>query len=61
MIRVAFCESSDNPMARNGISFGVLQVQGETSTDPVQQVRDAYALWKIQGIGAWRASERCWG
>jgi hypothetical protein len=61
MLQVAWCESRDEPTAVNGTSFGVFQQQGERSSDPVQQTRDAYALWQIQGIGAWRASEPCWG
>jgi len=61
MIRVAFCESTDNPTAVNGSSYGLFQVQGETSADPLTQVADAFHLWTVQGIGAWVSSERCWG
>jgi len=61
MIRVAFCESTDNPYAVNGSSYGLFQVQGETSADPLTQVADAYHLWTVQGIGAWVSSEGCWG
>lgn len=61
MIRVGFCESTNNPYARNGSSFGIFQVQGETSSNPLVQVADAYRLWQVQGIGAWASSERCWG
>jgi hypothetical protein len=61
MIRVVFCESTDNPYATNGTSRGLFQVEGETSNNPLVQVRDAYALWKVQGIEAWASSERCWG
>jgi len=61
MIRVAFCESTDNPTAVNGSSYGLFQVQGETSANPLVQVADAYHLWTVQGIGAWAPSEGCWG
>ena len=61
MIRVAFCESTDHPNAANGSSFGLFQVEGETSDNPLVQVQDAYHLWQVQGIGAWASSERCWG
>lgn len=61
MIRVAFCESTDNPNAVNGSSFGLFQVEGETSDNPLVQVEDAFRLWQVQGIEAWASSERCWG
>lgn len=62
MLQVAKCESSDNPTAQDPSStaFGLFQELGETSTDPVQQVLDAYALWVQQGMGAWAASQPCW-
>jgi hypothetical protein len=61
MIRVAFCESTDDPNAVNGTSYGLFQVEGETSDNPLVQVEDAFRLWQVQGIEAWASSERCWG
>jgi hypothetical protein len=62
MLQVAWCESRDEPTAVNGSSYGLFQVQGETSSDVMTQVADAYN-WKYltQGMSAWVSSERCWG
>ncbi len=63
MLHVASCESHDDPNATNPSSgaHGLFQQLGITTDDPMQQVDDAYSLWRSQGYGAWSASEGCWG
>jgi len=43
------------------MAHGLFQELGVTTDDPMQQVREAFALWQAQGYGAWAASEGCWG
>jgi hypothetical protein len=63
MLKIAQCESGDNPDATQPESgaHGLFQQLGLTTDDPFEQVRDAFALWQSQGYGAWAASESCWG
>ena len=70
MLRVAWCESRDEPWvvdptpvwdgSRWVHSAGLLQVLGG-STDPLLNIRQAHALWEQQGMAAWFASRSCWG
>ncbi|HEX7355282.1 MAG TPA: hypothetical protein VF288_10670 [Mycobacteriales bacterium] len=62
MLRVAWCESRDEPSATEPHSgaHGLFQQLGEASDDPYTQVSDAYSLWQEQGYGAWAASRACW-
>jgi len=62
MLRVSWCEDrTGDPTAINGVSFGLFQERREKSSDPMQQVHDAYALWRAQGLQAWNSSRACWG
>lgn len=63
MLKIASCESSDDPYATesSSLAHGLFQELGITTDDPTEQVRDAFALWQSQGYGAWSASEGCWG
>ena len=63
MLRITNCESGGDPFAQNRYStaHGIFQLLSERSNDPLRQVQDAYALWLVQGYGAWDASRGCWG
>lgn len=58
--RIEFCESSDNPNARSWEgAVGLMQEMGG-SYDPLENIRDAYALWQQRGFEPWTSSESCW-
>lgn len=63
MMRVAWCESNDEAWVVNSYSgaTGLFQILVGGSTDAMTNVRQAHALWLIQGYGAWAASQSCWG
>lgn len=59
-LRVAGCESGFSPTAVNGSHLGLFQREGETSTDPEVQVRNAYAMYQERGWQPWGLGES-WG
>lgn len=69
-VRVAFCESSMNPRARNSTSSarGIYQIM--QSWHKINEkwlfnedvnIAVAYQLWQEQGWRPWEASRHCWG
>ena len=69
MLRVAFCESSMNPNAKNKTSTatGLFQVMASVHnvgrnwlTDPDINIKIAKQLFDKQGLKPWEASRWCW-
>lgn len=59
-LAVEWCESRDVPTAVSSEgAVGLFQELGGTM-DPVQNVRDAFALWQSRGWEPWTSSETCW-
>ena len=57
---VEWCESRDNPNAESSDrAIGLFQELGG-SFDPIENVKDAFALWSARGWEPWTASESCW-
>ena len=63
MIQISWCESRWESWVVESHSgaAGLFQILVGGSLDPLTNVRQAHALWLIQGYGAWSASESCWG
>ena len=61
--RIAFCESTDDPLATNGTSWGLFEINWPYHQDlfenplelfdPEVNTRVAYAIWKDQGWEPW--------
>jgi hypothetical protein len=61
MLRVAWCESRDESWAVSSEgATGIFQILVGGSTDPIVNTEQAHALWLVQGLQAWSASEGCW-
>lgn len=69
--RMIVCESGGNPLAKNGTSWGLAQINWPYHTDkftsleelldPATNIRIAYELWADQGTEPWISSQGCWG
>lgn len=69
-VKIAFCESSLNPIAESTISsatglFQILSVlhniPKSTLLDPDENIRIAYDFYQRSGTKPWNASKHCWG
>ena len=61
-MRIIDCESDFDPEAVDyltGRHIGLMQVRGG-STDPVENIRQAFAMWERRGFQPWAASRHCW-
>ncbi len=64
--RIMMCESSGNPLARNGQNFGLFQINYvhvkrfgiKFETDPNENIRVAYVLYKEQSWSPWQYCSR---
>jgi hypothetical protein len=62
-LSVAFCESRYDTAATNGQYFGVFQMGwrerarfGGSSLDPWEQIKAAYAYWRVAGWAPWECA-----
>lgn len=56
---VMYCESTANYEAKAGSHYGLFQIDGG-STNPEDNVAQAYSMYKERGWQPWDASAGCW-